>query len=264
MTDLKNVTAGTNHRPLQRSKMGVLIAEAIAEHILEAGLKPGTVLPTESRMVEQYGVGRATVREALRLLELQGLVDVRPGPNGGPVVQEPEPYHVAQLLSIMFSVSGASFSDVIETRLILEPELASRAAVNATDTEIQELADIVSLQHREITDEREFLRLNSEFHTLIAQASRNHVLATFQAAIRKLEVGQQIGVHIHPDSRKGTCRAHERIVTAIQGRDEARATSAMRAHMEAFAEYLAREYPTAMRTPIRMLLRSRVGAEVLP
>ena len=244
--------------------MGVVIAEAIAEHILDSALKPGTVLPTEARMVEQYGVGRATVREALRLLELQGLVDVRPGPSGGPVVREPEPYHVAHLLSIIFSLSGVSFADVIETRIILEPQLARLAAIHATEEEIRQLGATAKLQHGAIGDEKEFLRLNSEFHTRIARASRNLVLSTYQAAIRSLEVGQPIGVRIQPASREGTCRAHERIVTAIERRDAEMALSAMRTHMEAFAKYLAEAYPDVMETPIQMLARSRSGGEFFP
>src|SRR5713101_6510309 len=115
-------------RTMQRPKLAVMVADAIAEEIFEKGLAPGVVLATESKMLDQFGVGRATLREALRLLEAEGLIAVRAGPNGGAVVQRPSEDRLARLLSILLAVAGTTLQDVIEARQVLEPALASLAA----------------------------------------------------------------------------------------------------------------------------------------
>ena len=83
-------------RPLHRTKTAIVIADAIAEFIFARRLAPGTVLATEAQMIAEFGVGRATLREALRLLEAEGLVLVRAGPNGGAIVQQPTPDRLAR------------------------------------------------------------------------------------------------------------------------------------------------------------------------
>jgi DNA-binding FadR family transcriptional regulator len=241
-----------------------MLAESIADEIFEKGLPPGTSLATESKMATQFGVGRAAVREALRLLEAQGLVHVQPGPQGGPIVQQPSPEHLNQLLSMMFAVSAVSFAEVLVARRLVEPILALGAATNATPEEVEQLANSVGRQRLALEDEREFLSLNDEFHALIATASRSRVLAALMGAMRVMSVGRQLGVHYDAKSRKGTLDAHQRIVDVIAKGDAERADAAMAKHMEALEDYLVQRYPGVLDGQIRLLHHGARGFQLLP
>lgn len=248
---MRGAVSSRGQRPLRRPKMAVVVAETIAEQILSANVQPGTALATEARMAEQFDVGRATIREALRLLEAQGLIRVRPGPQGGPIVQRPSFDHVTQLLSTVFALSGTSFAEVIDARKLLEPVLAFEAARNASKDEIAEMQASVERQRLALGNEIEFLSQNDEFHSLIARASGTRVLATFQYAMRKMSVGIPMGVHYDEESRAGTLRAHVRIVELISNRDQDHARTSMARHMKALEDYLRARYPALLSGTIR-------------
>src|SRR5216684_2902548 len=203
-------------RTMQRPKLAVMVADAIAEEIFEKGLAPGVVLATESKMLDQFGVGRATLREALRLLEAEGLIAVRAGPNGGAVVQQPAPDRLARLLSILLTVSGTTLEDVLQARTVLEPELARRAALNADKDD-------------------------------------NAALSSFWFAIRRIADGQQVGVHYTMDSLDGSLRAHRRILEAIRTRDPDKAGDSMLRHITAHYDYLKSDYPFLLSSKVRLL-----------
>jgi DNA-binding FadR family transcriptional regulator len=228
-------------RLMRRPKMAVMIADAIAEEILKKGLSPGVVLATESQMLDQFKVGRATLREALRLLEAEGLIAVRAGPNGGAVVQQPSPDRLARLLSILVTVSGTTLEDVFEARLLIEPELASRAAAKITNAEIRGLEEAI-----ETTD-------SDRFHSLVATASRNIVLGSFWFAVRHIADAQQVGVRYSSELLADSVRAHRKILEAIRTRDSERAAAAMRKHIGANQEYLKTSYPHLLSARVRLV-----------
>jgi DNA-binding FadR family transcriptional regulator len=244
--------------------MAVVVAESIADQIFEGNIPPGTTLPTELRMAAQFGVGRATVREALRLLEAQGLVHVRPGPQGGPVVQQPSAEHLNQLLSMIFAVSGVSFAEVLVARLLVEPVMALNAALQATPDEVERLVESIERQRHALGNEREFLQLNDEFHALIAAASRSRVLATLLSSMRAMSVGQQLGVRYDAKSREGTLLAHRRIVELIAARDPERANAAMAKHLQALEEYLMQRYPEVLDGQVQLIRQGVRAPKLVP
>ena len=99
------------------------ISEIIAREIIRdcRGMPPGTMLPSEAKLLELYRVSRASLREALRLLEVQGLIIMRPGPGGGPMVAEADSAHFGRMASLFFHMSGATYRQTLEARLNLEP-----------------------------------------------------------------------------------------------------------------------------------------------
>ena len=105
------------------------VAEEIVNDIVMKYLRTGDHLPLESEMVDRYRASRSSVREALRLLEVQGLIVLKPGPGGGPVVGQVDPANLARTASLYFHLGGATYESVLRTQSMLEPlcaQLASR------------------------------------------------------------------------------------------------------------------------------------------
>ena len=122
------MTKDDAHRATGRvPKMSERIANQIADKILGGGIEAGDRLSTEKEMVAEYGVARTTVREALRLLESRGLVTIRAGVGGGPVACRPQFESLGNTMKLFLQLEGANLSDVIDTRLTLEPVVAQQA-----------------------------------------------------------------------------------------------------------------------------------------
>src|SRR2546422_2612683 len=107
-------------------KTSELIARDIILDIFEGGLKAGDALPPEASMLKQYEVGRASLREALRLLEVQGLVHIRAGATGGPVVGAATAENLARMLTLFFGLAGATYEDLADRSEEHTSELQSR------------------------------------------------------------------------------------------------------------------------------------------
>ena len=121
------------------------IAREIILDIAAGGLRPGDSLPPEAAMLRQYGVGRASLREALRLLEVQGLVHIRAGARGGPVVGSASAEFLSRMLALYFSLAGGTYEDLARLYLILEPKIAEMAASSRLDaSDVSALEDAVS------------------------------------------------------------------------------------------------------------------------
>ena len=237
---------------IRRPKAATIVADAIAEEIFRRDLAPGVVLSTEAQMMERFGVGRGTIREALRLLEAEGLVSVRTGPRGGAVVQQPGPGHLARLLSILLTISGATLHDVFEARLLIEPELARKAALKATESDLERLASAVDRQSG--CAPADAVDAGGDFHSILADASQSRALGSFWAAIRRIVDGQQLGVHYRKRDLKASLCAHARIVEAIQQRDPERAAASMRRHVVAHECYLKQFYGHVFDERVRVVI----------
>jgi GntR family transcriptional regulator, transcriptional repressor for pyruvate dehydrogenase complex len=246
----------TPERPLRRPKMAAVVADAIADDILARGLRPGDVLPTETAMIEQYGIARSTLREALLLLESDGLLTVRPGRAGGPVVQRPTPENLVRRLSLLLSVSGTPFADVMRAREVIEPELVAGAARHASAEQRAALAASVRDLAAAIDDEPAFLQLNQDFHGLIARAAGNEVLAAFWFAIQRIADGHQVGIRFSRGAREDAIRAHRRILDAIEAGDAAAASRVMAHHLDGFTALVAERYPELLSDQVQVVRSS--------
>lgn len=238
------------------AKMGETIADAIADEILARNLPPGTRLSNEAEMVEQYGAGRGTVREAMRLLEADGLIEVRPGLNGGPVVREPNVERVARRLSILLRLSGSTFGSVIDARAGIEPSLALHAAEAATEEQLTELRASVERLAAAVPTGEGFVDENAHFHNLIAQASCNPILHTFWLAIRSIIDGQEVGMRYDEPARVAVVKAHRKILDRLEARDGPGAAAAMDRHVTALTRHVARQKPSPIDDQVRGLIGS--------
>ena len=126
------MTSGTDNfsdglvRPRLR-KAGEVVADSIRATILEQKMAAGSPLPSEGELIDSLEVSRATVREALRLLEAEGFVRIKRGPTGGVVVNHPDESNIARSLAVMLTLSEATLRDLFEFRLIIEPPAAATA-----------------------------------------------------------------------------------------------------------------------------------------
>ena len=126
-TGIPIAAGGSVLRPL---KAGEVVARDVLHGISADGLQPGDSLPSESQMLEQYGVSRESLREGLRLLEVQGMISIRRGPGGGPVVGTVDPASLGRMEALFYHLAGATYGELFEAWLLAESTLARLAATN--------------------------------------------------------------------------------------------------------------------------------------
>ncbi|MBE1536993.1 FadR/GntR family transcriptional regulator [Actinomadura algeriensis] len=239
--------ASANMRP---KKTAELLAQRIVADINRRGNTVGDRLPPERVMLEEYNVGRGTLRESLRFLELQGVIALKPGPGGGPVVQQPDAGNLATALTLLLQFGRAPFRTIAEARVGLEPMMARLAAVRMTDGHLAELRSSVDTMHDHLGDQSVFLEENKRFHDLIAHGSGNALFGHVVDALLGILDGSAIGIDYPEVRRTAVHRAHLRIYEAIASRDETASAEAMTAHIDEYVRYAERKYPEVLSAPI--------------
>lgn len=231
-------------------KTAMLLAQRIVREIVEREHEPGQMLLPEKDMLVEYEVSRGTLREALRFLEMQGVLTIRPGPGGGPTVSSPDARHLASTLALLLELSGTPFRVIVEARQTLEPAMAAMAAERIPPEILTALDDSVEGMAQNLHDLAEFLDENARFHELIAWASGNQLFGYLVTSLHWITDGTALGVDYSPERRKAVLRAHERIVEGIRSGDPDEAAKATKRHIDEFARYLDRNYPSLMEQPL--------------
>jgi DNA-binding FadR family transcriptional regulator len=224
--------AGLVQRPLKQSE---IVAREITSQIVADSLPEGTRLPNEREMLETYKVGRSTLREALRLLESRGVLTIRSGRDGGPIVRRPRASDLGQALTLLMQFEGVPFTEVFAARQALEPRLARMAAENMDDETLSAMAQSNDRMAADLDDRQRFREENFRFHELVASVAHSPVLELFSAALESVADGLAFGVvageftHAH---RAVVLQAHQNLVKAFKDRDPEAAEEAMRVHLE--------------------------------
>lgn len=228
----------------------MLLAQRIVRDVVHQGLAAGSVLPTERHMAATYQVGRSTLREALRLLELQGVLTFRLGPHGGPVLNDPDAGHVAHTLTLLAQLSGTPFRSVLEVRAAIEP-LATRLATERVDPgTLSEIAGTVDTMRRAPSGDATFWHANKRFHALIAEASGNLVLSLVVDSLLGITDSEAVGVG-YPEKCRGTMlNAHKRIYQAIVDGYPETAAALMLEHITDYERHAERAHPAVLRHPV--------------
>ena len=232
-------------------KTATLIAQRLISEISDQNLEPGSPLPSERSMLEQFGVARGSLREALRFLEIQGVISIRTGPGGGPVVSRPESRHLANILAMQLQLEHTTFREVLEARAVLEPILAQRAAQRATENGLADLQESISRMRASLDNVGVFVAENSAFHGHIAQAADNQAFALFNASILWISDRTRLAVDFPDGYRERVCTEHERILAAIADHDGDRASAAMSLHVADFISFLEDSYPAVVEAQVR-------------
>jgi len=222
--------------PMQVPKASDVLADDLRERILKGDFPEGTPLPAERELVVQTRMSRTTVREALRILEVQGLVRIRTGRSGGAFVQKPDKDSVADSVSLLIRGRSIRMTSLLETREAIEPVCAQLAAKYRTDDDLRRLDDANDAMAVEGTL-AEFLEANVDWHMGVAIASHNELLAGFMLALsRAIYASTDNQGFIDGEVRKTTIRAHRSITNAIQAQDPGAAVRRMNRHVHAYAE----------------------------
>jgi GntR family transcriptional repressor for pyruvate dehydrogenase complex len=225
------------------------VAESVARQILQDiqrnRLGPGSKLPAESTMVERFGAGRGSVREALRILEVNGLVTLKPGPGGGPVVAPHDPGNFGQMMTLHLQSLGATYRQLLEARLEYEVVLARKAAEQPGE-EAGRLVRESLAPSQNGSDDQQYASATGGFHSAIGKASGNPVLALAADSIYAIWSVRVTEVLYPAGERAQVFAHHEAIARAIERHDAKRAQRLMREHMLEYVEYCEKRYPAKM------------------
>lgn len=216
---------------IRTQKTAEVVARHLAEFMIKNDLQEGSRLPAEKAMLELLGVGRGTLREALRLLEANGIVSIRTGPRGGPIVRRPQAGDLGETLMLLLQFEKTTLAEIYAARAAIEPVVTASAATRITDEELSQLAHTVEAISSESCDAATFREQNALFHALISQASDNSVLRLLSDALRALAEDVMAGVEHDGKTRKAGAEAHRLILDALQTGDAEAAERASLAHL---------------------------------
>ncbi|WP_040841758.1 FadR/GntR family transcriptional regulator [Nocardia brevicatena] len=231
-------------------KTAILVAQRIVADINARGNKVGDRLPAEKDMLAEYNVGRGTLRESLRFLELQGVISLRPGPGGGPIVQQPDSAALSTTLMLLLQFEQAPYRSVTEARSALEPVMARLATERMTEEQLAEVGDSVANMERVRNDEAAFIAENKRFHKLIAYGSGNAIFGYLIDSMIDILDGSPIGMEYPMARRSAVAKAHKLVYEALAGRDPEAAAQAMADHVGQYATYTEKKYSDALAAPI--------------
>ncbi|HWC81691.1 MAG TPA: FadR/GntR family transcriptional regulator [Pseudonocardiaceae bacterium] len=223
--------------PVQVPKASDVLAEDMRERILRGEFPEGTALPTERDLVTQTNMSRATVREALRILEVQGLVRIKTGRSGGAFVQHPDGESIASSVDLLIRGRQIRLAALLETREAIEPACAQLAAKYRTEADL----DTLERANESLSDKSgslaAFLQANVDWHVGVAVASHNELLTGFMLALsRAIYTSTDNQGFINTDVRLTTAKAHRSITTAIRNSDADAAVRRMKRHVHSYAE----------------------------
>jgi GntR family transcriptional regulator, transcriptional repressor for pyruvate dehydrogenase complex len=200
-----------------RRRLPEVVADALQQEILKAGLNAGDRLPTEPELAESYGVSRTVVREAARLLAQRGLVTVRPG--RGMTVAEVDGRLIAEQYGLLMRLSDGTFAQLLELRLVLEVEMAALAAARRTPEQVAAMHE----SNRRLAQARgsrdAFLAADLAFHELMAEASGNPFFSLVVGPINGFLRDAYSNGPGYPSEAHHTVDEHAEIAAAIAAGD---------------------------------------------
>lgn len=235
---------GSVLRPLKAAE---IVARDIVHDIMNQGLQPGSMLPSEAAMLKQYGVSRESLREGLRLLEVHGMISIRRGPGGGPIVGTVDAANLGRVEALFFHLAGATYDELFEAWVIAQGTLAERAAANP-DAEARKAAMRPYLDSSDLhtghSDLDQFVRGHGGIHGEVAKLGCNKVLELMLESLGHI-VGHHMAMVDDPRPlHESLSDDHQRLAQAVIDGDQATARTIMEGHVEhvvAFARVRMKE-----------------------
>lgn len=180
------MSGAAHFSPVTTQKASGAIYDQIREMILSRELKPGDKLPSERVLMQMMQRSRPTIREALRMLENAGLIQIIPG--GGAVVQEPSVVSVRQPLEHIMALQAVSDAELYEYRSYIEEAIAGWAAQRRTEADLEALWKCIEDSRAQIDDFDVFLKLDVQFRILVAEASHNRLAVIMENVIHSMVI----------------------------------------------------------------------------
>ncbi len=232
-------TVKAEFEAVRKTKLYEEVARQIERLILEGGLKPGDKLPPERELAETFEVSRSSVRDAIRTLELMGLVEPRQG--DGTVVRDLSAESLLNPLATMLVRKRELVGELLDVRKMIEPPLAARAASRASPGEIVYLEDILRRQKEKVLRGELAIEEDSEFHYTVAMAAKNSVvMKVLDVLMDLLRESRERSLQVEGRLQRSFA-GHRRIFGAIKRHNAAAAEAAMRQHLEEIEEIILKK-----------------------
>ena len=239
MADVKDNTKHTKFEPgvLNSLSAAEQIAEQLRAAMIDGSLAPGDRLPPEPELAEAFGVSRPTVREAMRILRGQGVLETSRGSKGGHFIQNPQATDIAESLGetygLWFEIGDISVAEVDEAREVVERACVRFAAERRTEEDIADLRQILETANDERLSLSEFLDLDVEFHRAVAKAARNRLLYLPMQAIHIVRPRTNVLLQTH--DRQRVMDQHRALADAIEAGDPNLAEECLKKHVESLS-----------------------------
>ena len=214
---------------IKRRRLHEDIVEQFMSLVRQGILKHGERLPSEREMAERFQVSRSSVREAIRQLELQGLVVSRPG--SGTFINTESLDSVVALIASSLTSGADTQRDIFEVRRLLEPQIVALAAQRATSEEIQRMRDALVDQERAIAAGESCVEADTAFHFTLAAATHNSALIKVVSAVADILHQSRDQSLQEPGRPKRSLESHREILQMVEDRDAAGARRAMEHHL---------------------------------
>ena len=231
--------------PIKSTRAFEEISFEIKRLVFQGVLKPGDRLPSETELARQFRVGRQTIREALRLLELSGIIAIQKGSNGGPVIKNRILNTISNLFLDAFQMEKISIEELTAARCEIEKVVMNHVIENIEESDIILLQENIHAARQKIKNNILAIEENIEFHILLARASKNHlfviVVGSIVAVLRNLlsQVEQHLegtnddmGYNERIIKSRNALKYHEGILNAIIEKNEGEAISSLKQHLE--------------------------------
>jgi GntR family transcriptional repressor for pyruvate dehydrogenase complex len=231
----------TVRRQVRRPRVADVVADALRERVLSGDLADGDLLPRQDQLVEDFAVSPPSLREALRILETEGLVKPLRGNVGGARVELPRPEKVAYLLAMVLQARGVSIDDVAVSLAQLESLCAVMAARrDDRAVVVAGLRERIEESRRALDDPDAYVRSARRFHEDLVQACGNATLvivlgaveALWSAHVEALTLQRKAADSFDLDYRERSIATHEAIADAIESGDVTLVSRLVRAHMD--------------------------------
>jgi GntR family transcriptional repressor for pyruvate dehydrogenase complex len=224
-----SLTLKSTFETVRRDKVYEGVAKQIERLILKR-LQPGDKLPSERELAETLRVSRSSIRDAIRSLELMGMVEPRQG--AGTIVREISSESLVNPLANAIKRKEELIGELLDFRKMLEPQLAARAATRVSPNQISEMEQILERQEQKLRDGESAIVEDSEFHYAIALASGNSVvLRVLDTLMDLLRDSRERSLQVEGRPQKSLA-GHRRILAALKRHDGEAAKAAMRRHIE--------------------------------
>ncbi len=238
-TNLDLMSQELSLEPVRRTKVYEEVAARIRRLIADGRLKPGDKLPAERELASALSVSRTSVRDAIRSLQVAGLLEPRQGE--GTVIREVSTETFMAPIASALLARRDLLADLMDVRKMIEPAMAREAARHATPEEIRQMEAILARQAARIEAGGLAIEEDSAFHDMIARASRNQVvLKVVDVLMDLLREGRERSLQVRGRPQR-SLRGHRQILEAIRRRDGDAAERSMLNHLEQIEEMLLPE-----------------------
>jgi DNA-binding FadR family transcriptional regulator len=217
--------------PIESKRTFEEISSKVKALIFDGTLKPGDRLPSELELAKQFGVGRQSVREALRLLELSGFVSIQKGYGGGPIVKDTISTRIRNLYLDAFRMEKITVAEFTSARLAIEKAILDEVINKADDSDIKHIRENLAKAEELVATQKLATDENFDFHALLARASKNKVFMILEKSINAIHRNLRGRSAADFKTTHNAVIVHQKILDAIIKKDRVKALKLLERHI---------------------------------